>query len=131
MEKITTVAGLKSAIQDLECRQSCEWVLLKEQFHATCDSLKPVNIIKSKLEKMILAPRTKTSILNSSIGFAAGLIVKTIVIGKTRNSFKKLLGVIVEMIVASKVTKNADEIKAIGNIILKKIINHPSDPEKV
>ncbi|HWY38276.1 MAG TPA: hypothetical protein VNY73_06935 [Bacteroidia bacterium] len=131
MEKITTVAGLKSAIRDLEYKQSCEWGLLKERFHTTCDSLKPVNIIKTNLEKMILAPGLKKSILNSSIGFAAGLIAKTVVVGKTHNSFKKLLGLIVEMVVASKVAKNADEIKAIGNIILKKMTNQPIDPEKV
>ena len=48
MEKITTTVQLKSEIQDLEYKQACEWILLKEQFQVTYQSLKPVNIIKSK-----------------------------------------------------------------------------------
>ncbi len=130
MEKITTVADLKSAIQQLEYKQAIELVLLKEQFYTTYESLKPINIIRNKFKEMILAPDFKTNLVNSAIGLATGFVAKKVFVGKTHNPLTKLLGTIVEIVIANKTIKNADGIKSIGSIILNKIINKGSDSEK-
>jgi len=122
MKEIDSVSELKSAIQDLEYKQSCDWVLLKEQFTNTYESLKPLNLIKSKLKEMVLAPSLKTSILNSAIGFATGIIAKKVVVGKTHNPLMKLVGFAVELVVANKVAKDPEGIKSIAEVIFKGLL---------
>ena len=51
-------------------------------------------------------------------------------IGKTINPFKKLLGIIVEMTVANKVAKNADDIKSAGSSIFKTLFRKKEVPVK-
>ena len=48
-------------------------------------------------------------------------------IGKTLNPFKKLLGIVVEMAVANKVSKNAEGIKSTGSVIFKKLFSKKED----
>jgi len=131
MQKITSSADLKNAIQQLEYKQVVEKALLKEQFYITYENLKPINIIKNKLKEMISAPDLKTNIVNAVIGLATGVVAKKVVVGKAHNPLTKLLGIVVEMIVANKVTKNPDGIKSIGSIIFKKLINQRRDSEKL
>ncbi|HXB40798.1 MAG TPA: hypothetical protein VNZ49_09675 [Bacteroidia bacterium] len=131
MEKITTAAQLKSEIQDLEYKQACEWILLKEQFQVAYQGLKPINIIKSKLKELILAPDFKTNALNSAIGFTAGVVAKKVLIGKTHNPFMKLLGFAIEMVVTNKVTKNPDGIKSIAGILFKKLLSKQNNSENI
>lgn len=132
MQKITTAEGLKSAIQQLEYRQANEWPLLRDQFLAAYDSFKPINIIKSTIKQAITSPDIKENVVNAAIGFTTGFVAKKVFVGNLNNHpFQKLLGIILEMLVVNKVTKNADEIKAIGNVILKKAIKKFNDLEKV
>jgi hypothetical protein len=131
MRSITTSADLKMAIQQLEVQQANELILLKEEFNKTKEDLKPVNIIKSAFKEAVAVPDLKTDIINAAIGLTTGIFAKKIIIGKTLNPLSKLLGVVLEVFVASKVTKNAGEIKSIGNIIMQKIFNKRGEPEKV
>lgn len=131
MQKIATVTDLKAAIQQLQYQQAIEHALLKEQLLITCEGLKPINIIKRTFKEAITVPDLKTNIVNTAIGLTTGFVAKKILIGKTNNPLTKLFGIIVEMFVANKVVKNAEEIKSIGNIILKKKVDQRGDPEKV
>ena len=69
--------------------------------------------------------------VNAAIGFTTGFITKKVFTGKSNNPMTKLFGTVLEMVVASKVTKNADEIKSIATIIVKKITDQFADSEKV
>ncbi len=131
MQKITNVAELKTAIQQLEYQQANEHAILKAQFYNTCESLKLSNIIKSTFKEVVSIPDLKTNIVNTAIGLTTGFVAKKLLIGKTHNPLSKLLGFIVEMVVAGKVTKNAEEIKSTGRYLFKKKINQDNDPEKV
>jgi hypothetical protein len=102
MQKIITITDLKGAIQQLEFEQAAELVLLKEQLLYTCESLKPINLIKSTLKEAYSAPDFKTNIVKTIIGIASGFVAKKVFIGKTHNPIKKLAGFILEMVVASK-----------------------------
>lgn len=123
MKLITTSAHLKLAIQELELKQANELILLKEQFNKTSESLKPINLIKSTFKHAVASPDLKANVFNAVIGLATGVVAKKLMIGKTINPLKKLLGVILEMTVANKVTKNADEIKSTGSTIFKKLFS--------
>ena len=73
----------------------------------------------------------KSGIVNMAMGATTGFIAKKVFTGRSENPLMKLSGVILEMVVASNVTKNAEEIKSIAVIILKKIIRQQADSEKV
>lgn len=117
MNSITTSEELKAAIQQLELQQADELILLKEQYYKTKEGFKLTNLIKSKFKETISDPGLKTDAINAAIGFTSGILAKKLMIGKTINPFKKLLGIAVEMLVAGSVTKNADGIKSAGSSI--------------
>ena len=130
MKPITNSAELKMAIKQLELQQANELFLLKEEFHATAEKLKPLNIIKRSFKNAVTGPDLKTNVLNAAIGLATGIVTKKLMVGKTMNPFKKLFGILVEMVVANKVSKNADEIKSTGTAIFKKFFSKKGDVVK-
>lgn len=127
MKLINTSADLKLAIRQLELQQANELIVLKEQFKETSESLKPLNIIKNTFKKAAASPDLKTDVFNAAIGLTTGIIAKKLMIGKTLNPFKKLLGIVVEMAVANKVSKNAEGIKSTGSVIFKKLFSKKED----
>lgn len=129
MNPINTSAELKASIQQLQLQRANEYDLLKEEVIKTSESLKLINIIKSTFNKVASAPDLKTDIINAAVGLTTGIVAKKVIIGKTLNPLSKLLGVMLEVFVANKVTKNAGEIKSIGGILMKKIFNQRTDPE--
>ncbi|MFZ0282609.1 MAG: hypothetical protein WAL29_13245, partial [Bacteroidales bacterium] len=56
MQKITSTAELKNAIQLLEAEQAEKEMLLKEQFSIAVDSFKPSNLIASSLNDITKSP---------------------------------------------------------------------------
>lgn len=127
MKKAEAAIILKQLILVKETEQYQEGKLLKEHFHLTYESLKPINIIRTTINEAISIPELKKKLVNTAIGITTGFVAKKIFTGRSDNPFIKLSGIILEMVVASKVTNNADEIKAIGNIILKKILNRDTE----
>lgn len=121
MQPITTSEELKAAIEQLELQQASEFILLKEQFHKTKEALKPINILKGTFKEAVATPGLKTDAITAAIGFTTGILAKKLMIGKTINPFKKLLGIIIEMTVANKVVKNADDIKSVGGSIFNSL----------
>ena len=117
MTSITTSEELKAAILELELQQARDLILLKDQFHETKEGFKLINIIKGTFKSAVSSPEIKTDAINAAIGFTSGILAKKLMIGKSINPFKKLLGIIIELTVANKVVKNADDIKSAGSSI--------------
>lgn len=118
MEKITTVAELKSAIQELENKQAQEWPLLKEQFRTTSESLKPLNLIKSAFKDVTASSGIKDTLLGATVGLTAGYLSKTLIVGASQNPFKKLLGDLLQLGVSTIVSKNPEAIKSLAEGLL-------------
>ncbi|HYM92550.1 MAG TPA: hypothetical protein VET23_00275 [Chitinophagaceae bacterium] len=131
MQKITNAADLKIAIQQLEDKQAREWSLLKQEFLTTSEGLQPVTIIKNTFKELIAGVGAKTNNINTAIGLTTGIVAWNFMTGKTNNLLRKFLGVVAEMAVVTKVVENADGIKAIVSIFLKKIFRRRRDQEKV
>jgi hypothetical protein len=123
MISIATSEDLKKAIKQLELQQANEWPLLKEEFLKTAERLKLINIIKNTFKEAVNVPDLKTDIINTAIGLTTGILAKKIIIGKTLNPLSKLAGVVLEIFVANKTTKNANDIKSMGSIIMNKLFN--------
>lgn len=127
MEKPTATVLLKELILLKETQRKLEGELLKEHFRETYQSFKPANIIKSALTEVATSPNLKANFINAAIGLATGYLAKKIFIGKTNNPFSKLLGGIVELVVANKASANAEGIKSLGSMILQKLVHQKSE----
>ena len=121
MQKITPTDELKNAIQLLEVEQAAKWLVLKEQFHLTYESLKPVNLFKSTLNEVASSPYLIDNIIGNAVGLATGYLSKKIVIGTSGNIFRKLIGFVLQFGVANFVAHRPDAIKSIGQFILQHV----------
>jgi hypothetical protein len=114
------------ALEELILRKEEELILdgrlLKIHFHETYESLKPLNLIKNTIKQVIKSPDLKENLANTVMGLASGFVAKKLIIGKTNNPLSNILGSIIELTVTNKVVGNAEEIKAIGSILLKKLL---------
>jgi hypothetical protein len=121
MQNITTSAQLKETIILLEKRKIQQEIVLKEQFHETCEKLKPSTLIKETLIDVTTAPDLKANVIDTAIGMATGFLTKKIVSGGSKNPFMKLLGIVLEVGVANFVTKHPGNIKSMGSKVMNDI----------
>jgi hypothetical protein len=119
--EINNQADLKMAIFNLQRKSAIQKEILIEQFHATHDSLRPVNLIKNIVKDIVGSADLSTNVINSSIGLVTGFLSKKILIGGSKNIFKKILGTVIELGIANVVAKNSDGIKEKGSSFLKNI----------
>ena len=121
MQNITSTAGLKNAIQLLEVEQAVNGQLLKEQFHLTYESLKPVNLLKGTLKDISSSPYLIDNILGAAMGLATGYLTKKIIVSKSGNMFRKLIGSVLQFGVTNIVAQHPDAIKSFGRFISQHI----------
>jgi hypothetical protein len=119
MQNITSIAGLKDAIQLLEIEQGIKGQLLKEQFYLTYESLKPINILKKTLKEISSSPYLIDNISGTAMGLASGFLSKKIFVGTSGNIFRKLIGSILQFGITNVVTQNSDIIKSVGHAIFQ------------
>jgi hypothetical protein len=127
MKTINSTRELAEAISLLETRQAEQGILLREQFHLTYDSLKPLNLIKSTLREAAISGELKDNIMNTSVGLAAGYISKKVFEGVSNNPLKKLLGSALMFVITNIVTRNPETIKFLGHKFLNGISFKPAD----
>ena len=119
MQNITSIAGLKNAIQLLEIEQGIKGQLLKEQFYLTYESLKPINILKKTLKEISSSPYLIDNISGTAMGLASGFLSKKIFVGTSGNIFRKLIGSLLQFGITNVVAKNSDIIKSVGQAIFQ------------
>jgi hypothetical protein len=119
MEKINTESELRAAIVRLETTQAVEGKILKEQFHLTYESIKPINLIKSTLKEATASTEVKDSLLNISVGLAAGYFSKKLFEGVSHEPLRKLLGSALMLGITTTIAKNPEAVKAVGLGIMK------------
>ena len=131
MENITSLAGLKDAIQLLEVDQGIKGQLLKEQLYIAYENLKPVNLIKHTLKEISSSPYLIDNISGTAMGLLSGFLSKKIFIGSSGNLIRKFIGSVLQFGVTNIVAKNSDVIKSVGQALLqlfltKRNISHKS-----
>lgn len=129
--KINNLADLHTAIQKLEQQKESEKDLLIQQFHITTESLKPINILKNSLNKVIHSPSTVENIINTTVSLGVGLLSKKLLIGKSSSLVKKILGTAMEFGVAGLISKQSSSIKLGGLNLLSKIFKSKKSPPQI
>ena len=121
MQKITSTAGLKEAIQLLEAEKVANGKLLKEQFVNTYESFKPVSLIRNTLHDISSSPNLIENILGTALGLGAGYLSRTILPGVTAMKFGKLLSPVLQLGVTNFVTKQSGNIRSMGEVALLRL----------
>ena len=78
-----------------------------------------------ELKVEIVEPKKESFVditINVAMAYLAGYICKKILVGKSTNPLRKIGGLVIEMMVANEVYKNANTIKMVGGKIVHKII---------
>ena len=120
----TKANALKEAIVLLENKRALELELLKDQLHVTYESLKPINQIKSMFHSGITSTESGNSVLDTAIGLTTGYLSKKILIGGSINPVTRVLGVLLQTIVANVAAKHSGTIKEAGGALLDRIFKN-------
>jgi len=131
MEKITSVAELKNAIQLLEEEQVVKQQMLKEQFYLTYDSFKPTKILSNTLKEMIASPHMVENIIDTSVSLATGFLAKRVIAGASDNILRRIMGSVIQFAVTNLLSRNADEIKSFGKLAFQHIFSKKAKSEKI
>jgi hypothetical protein len=121
MENITSIDGLKNAIQLLEVEQAVKLQRLKEQSLLSIEILKPVNILKSAVKDIVSSPFLLDYMLDTAVGLATGFLTKRIFIGSSVNILRKLVGSVLQLVITSVATRNSDFVKSFGRFAFQRI----------
>lgn len=130
MKKSSESQALSKSINSLKIKQAQEMVLLKDQFHLTYESLKPINLIKHTFREAVGASEIKEGMVNNVIGMTTGYFTKAILIGSSANPIKKILGALLQFTVATLVARNSDTIKTLGKILADRIFKTPNGEQQ-
>lgn len=122
MERITTVAGLKSAIQILEVEQNARERLLKEQVQLTYESLKPVNIIRNTLREVFTPAYVNENLAGTALGLVSGLLLKKYFVGSSGSYIKKIVGKVIQYGITKLTAGKTEGITTAGFSILSRFL---------
>ena len=126
MQKITSTAGLKRAIQSLEAEKAANGKLLKEQFISTYESFKPASLLRSTLKDISSSPNLIENVIGTALGLGAGYLSRSILPGVTAMRFGKLLSPVLQVGVTNFFAKQSGNIRSAGEIMLLRIFRKKS-----
>jgi len=119
MQTISSVQGLRNAIQLLKAEQKIKGELLKAQVMITYESLKPVNLIRNTLKDLFSSSFQGENISGIAAGITGGYLLKKLFVGRSANPFKKLLGSIIQVGLTSLIAQNSRLIKSFATGIFR------------
>ena len=126
MQKITSTAGLKRAIQSLEAEKAANGKLLKEQFITTYESFKPASLLRSTLKDISSSPNLIENVIGTALGLGAGYLSRSILPGVTAMRFGKLISPVIQVGVTNFVAKQSGNIRSAGALMLLRIFRKKS-----
>jgi hypothetical protein len=120
MGRITTSSELRESILALEKKQADQWTLLRSEAGIVYENLKPVNLLKRTLHDLTSADGLMENIISPLVGLATGFVSKKIVVGKSANPFKNILGSLIQAAITNLIIRNPELIKSMGSKLVDK-----------
>lgn len=118
---VNNTATLQTTIDQLQIQCEEKKRIMRLQFVEVVESIKPVNLLRSTVKDIAETPGIAKAAIGTTIAIGAGVLSKKIIVGKSANLFKKIMGGIVEFTVANGIANNAELITDRGIALLKKI----------
>ncbi|MDR3705734.1 MAG: hypothetical protein P4L28_07515 [Paludibacteraceae bacterium] len=123
MEKITSTAALKIAIQQLEDEQVLDEQLLKEQLLITYKELRPASMLLSLLKEIVSPPNAEDNLVRAVTSLATTYLSKEIIIGKSDNPLRKFIGSVLQVGITSIVAQNTNAIEAFSRFLFQQVFH--------
>ncbi len=101
---------LKEKIAFLKSKQADDFVVLKQQYYATIDSFKPLNLIKSASQEFISSPNLKSNLINGAIGLGTNYLSKNLLNENSANPIKRVLGKVLKFALKNFIEKKSMKI---------------------
>lgn len=120
MQKISNASELKAYIRELELKTQRQEQALKENALSTAKSIKPLNLLRMGISKASTTPDIKSSAISTFVGLAAGIISRKLVVGRSRNIFKRTLGAAVQAGITRYLFKKLPALQQTSAFILSK-----------
>jgi hypothetical protein len=129
MYTINSVAVLKEAIIDLEIKKKRQASIIKEQFDVMKENLSPANIIKSTFDEVAASPTLRSNLLGALVGLGAAYFSRKLVIGKSGNLIRKILGSVLQLGIGAVVASKPTILQNIGQTIVKRVFTKKNSYE--
>ncbi|MBK7680139.1 MAG: hypothetical protein IPJ29_12200 [Chitinophagaceae bacterium] len=108
---VSSRKDLETRILELEKIQARQVLELKRSAVDIVESLTPANIIKSALTNVAQSPDIRTSVINTAIGIGAGFLGNKLIVGKSSNIFKRIIGSTLQFGIANFIRKKIPQIQ--------------------
>ena len=118
---INNSTELENAIAILSLKNKEQTRELKNQFADTLESLKPAKLLKAAINNIAENPGVAKVAIGTIVAVEAGGLSKKLIIGKSSNILRRIVGTVVEFAVARSVLGNSAFIAGKGIELLRKI----------
>lgn len=99
MKPINQKKQLATKIALLRSKQEKDFSHLKDQYHITIDSFKPINLIKNSIEDAITTPSITSSLIKGTVGFGIKYLTNNFLNLSSTNSKNTVLGNVLKFVV--------------------------------
>jgi hypothetical protein len=113
MKTITCQNDLTCAIEELEKQRHEEGQQLKEAFHNTVESVRPVNIIRNTAHQISSSPNLKREITKAAVVLVIGYIARKLIVASSRNPLRKIAANLAEVAIAGLIARNPGKFKSL------------------
>ena len=110
MKAINYKTELEAKITFLKLKQSADFEVLKQQYDASIESIKPMNLLKSATKEFMLAPDLKSNLINAAIGFGTSYLSKNFMNVHSANPIKRVLGKVIKFTIKNFVEKKQQKL---------------------
>jgi hypothetical protein len=114
MTKISPIEELNQLITLKELQFQIEKNELTKEIKDLSESLRPINLIKNKIKSALSDATPFSGMMNGALGYFGGLLAKKIFVGKSASTLREIEGALLQMLVTSKVSANAEDLKALA-----------------
>lgn len=99
MKTINQKTQLATKIAFLRSKQEKDFLHLKDQYHITIDSFKPINLIKNSIEDAITTPSITSSLVKGTVGFGINYLANNFLNPHPNNKKNTILGNVLKFVV--------------------------------
>jgi len=119
--EINNSIDLDNAIALLSLKIIAQTSDIKKQFAEVVESLKPARLLKAAVNNIADHPGIAKVAIGTIVAVEAGGLSKKLIVGKSGNIFRRIIGTAVEFAVARSVLGNSAFIAGKGIQLLRKI----------
>lgn len=130
MQKITTSAELREAIALLELKQKGQEIQLKEQFYATYESFKTINLFKKVLLEVVTSPGLLSGMVNTVVELTQRKKHKHSKVEASESPSGSVLLTMLKSGLMKLMVDNSDTLLLFGQHFIKRLFHHKEKKHK-